>query len=175
MPYVVPSSVLVTGAGGNLGRKLVEALAATPWCRRIVGLDLAADPGAVLGRGRSSKLTPIAGRSRRSRRALGRRFRAASTPWSISRPRTRTSMRPGMQASNSFDMTVNVALAAMRHGVRRVVFASSNHVMGGYKDAPLADTLRPGALTTALCHRRPERAGTTERRSRIRPPMRPQS
>ena len=33
-------------------------------------------------------------------------------------------------------------------GVRRFVFASSNHVMGGYKDTAIADT--PGALTTAL-------------------------
>jgi nucleoside-diphosphate-sugar epimerase len=30
------------------------------------------------------------------------------------------------------------------------VFASSNHVMGQYKDAPLADALTPGALTSSL-------------------------
>lgn len=54
------------------------------------------------------------------------------------------------QASNSFDQTVNVGLLAMKHGVRRLVFASSNHVMGGYKDAPLSASIGPGALTTAL-------------------------
>ncbi len=52
------------------------------------------------------------------------------------------------EAARSFDMTANVMEAAAASGVRRFVFASSNHVMGGYKDTAVADT--PGALTTAL-------------------------
>jgi len=55
-------------------------------------------------------------------------------------------------ASKSFDMTLNVALAAVDAGVNRFVFASSNHVMGRYKDPPLADSMGPGKLTTALEH-----------------------
>jgi nucleoside-diphosphate-sugar epimerase len=47
-------------------------------------------------------------------------------------------------------MTLNLVSAAASAGVRRVVFASSNHVMGRYKDPPLADGLGPGQLTTAL-------------------------
>ena len=42
---------------------------------------------------------------------------------------------------------VEVAAAAR---VKRLVFASSNHVMGQYKDPPLADRLRPGGLATSL-------------------------
>ena len=36
-------SVLVTGAGGNLGGKLVAHLLAGGWCERIVALDQGAD------------------------------------------------------------------------------------------------------------------------------------
>jgi nucleoside-diphosphate-sugar epimerase len=53
-------------------------------------------------------------------------------------------------AAVSFDMTCRIAGAAAEAGVRRLVFASSNHVMGRYKDPPLADGLTPGALTTAI-------------------------
>ena len=35
-------------------------------------------------------------------------------------------------------------------GYAALVFASSNHVMGGYKDAPLSTGLQPGGLTTDL-------------------------
>jgi nucleoside-diphosphate-sugar epimerase len=40
--------------------------------------------------------------------------------------------------------------AISQAGLHRVVFASSNHVMGQYKDPPLAETVTPGALTTSL-------------------------
>ena len=33
-------------------------------------------------------------------------------------------------------LTLTLTLILTRHGVRRVVLASSNHVMGGYKDLP---------------------------------------
>jgi hypothetical protein len=45
--------------------------------------------------------------------------------------------------------TFNVFLAATRHGVRRVIFASSNHVMGGYKD--LRDVKSVGPLSPPRC------------------------
>jgi hypothetical protein len=47
-------------------------------------------------------------------------------------------------------MTLHLVSAASDAGVRRFVFASSNHVMGSYKDEPLAETLSPGTLTTDL-------------------------
>ncbi len=43
------------------------------------------------------------------------------------------------------DAVLNVFQAAVRAGVRRVVYASSNHVMGGYKDLE-----EPWLLTTTL-------------------------
>ena len=47
-------------------------------------------------------------------------------------------------------MTLNVLQAAATRGVRRFVFASSNHAMGAYKDQPLAATIGPGKLTAEL-------------------------
>jgi nucleoside-diphosphate-sugar epimerase len=55
-------------------------------------------------------------------------------------------------AINSLDMTLNVANAAVAAGVERFVFASSNHVMGRYKDFPLSQSIAPGKLTTDLDH-----------------------
>ena len=148
MAYTIPSSVLVTGACGNLGRKIIEALAASDWCARIVGLDLSSDPSGFSTSPRS-KLELVAGD-----------LTAAGTPWAgafagIEAVIHLAAENPNVdatwqQASNSFDQSVNVGLLALMHGVRRIAFASSNHVMGGYKDAPLADTLALGALTTTL-------------------------
>jgi uronate dehydrogenase len=45
----------------------------------------------------------------------------------------------------NIDAVVHVCQAALRHHVRRVVYASSNHVMGGYKDRP-----EPWLITTDL-------------------------
>lgn len=50
----------------------------------------------------------------------------------------------------SFSMTSNLLDAAIETGIRRFVFSSSNHVMGGYKDPPLSLDLRPGGLTPDL-------------------------
>ncbi|MEM9157404.1 MAG: NAD(P)-dependent oxidoreductase [Verrucomicrobiota bacterium] len=56
-----------------------------------------------------------------------------------------------IQASKSMDITLNVMTAALRSAsMKRFIFASSNHVMGGYKDSPLADSIGVGGLTTSL-------------------------
>ena len=49
-------------------------------------------------------------------------------------------------------LTLTLNLTLTRHGVRRVVLASSNHVMGGYKDLPGTE----GDVTPAS----PPRCGT---------------
>jgi nucleoside-diphosphate-sugar epimerase len=54
------------------------------------------------------------------------------------------------EAAVSLDMTLHVATAAADSAnTRRFVFATSNHVMGRYKDSPLADQIGPGELTPA--------------------------
>jgi nucleoside-diphosphate-sugar epimerase len=54
------------------------------------------------------------------------------------------------ESNASFDMTLNLAHAAADAGVDRLVFATSNHVMGRYKDPPLSDAVDPGQLHTDL-------------------------
>ena len=62
-------------------------------------------------------------------------------------------------ASASFDMTAKLVDACAKASVSRFVFASSNHVMGGYKDTPVA--LSDGDLSTDL----PPLVGTRVRTS----------
>jgi len=140
-------SVLITGAGGNLGQKLIAHLLSGSWCERIVGLDAGERPQS-------------APQSEKVQWVKGDLTDAADTQWHAALAGIDAVVHlaaqnpypdaPWSDASASFDMTLNVLGAARKNGVRRVVFASSNHVMGQYKDAPLADTLAPGGLTTDL-------------------------
>ncbi len=139
-------SVLVTGAGGNLGQKLIAHLLAQDWCERIVALDRATPASAPA----TDRVQWVEGNladpsDRRWHGALSGvdaavHF-AAQNPYPDA---------PWSDACASFDMTLALLGAAGRVGVRRIVFASSNHVMGQYKDPPLADGLASGALTTSL-------------------------
>ncbi|HEY8565816.1 MAG TPA: NAD(P)-dependent oxidoreductase [Beijerinckiaceae bacterium] len=152
-PYAVPTRIAVTGAGGNLGRKLIAHLVAeASWCEEIVALDRddaalealngLADDRAIPIRRVAADLTDARGDWRGALASVDAVVHfAAQNPY------------PGASwddACLSFDMTANLLSAAAETGVRRVVFASSNHVMGRYKDPPLADEIGPGRLTTAL-------------------------
>lgn len=134
------TAVFITGAGGGLGRKLIARLLATDWCSRIVAADIT--PPTDLADGR---VTPVAG----SLLDPDGPWRAAMAGcdavvhFAAQNPHTDASWA---DAAASIDMTLSVYDAAAEHGVGRVVFASSNHVMGGYKDAPLASP-EPGFLT----------------------------
>jgi nucleoside-diphosphate-sugar epimerase len=148
MPLSKPvRSVLVTGAGGNLGRKLIAHLLTTDWCERIVALDHADRPAEPGGAGRVHWVTadltdPSDTRWRKAFAGMDAAVHfAAQNPYPDA---------PWGDASASFDMTLNMLGGAAEAGVGRVVFASSNHVMGQYKDPPLADGISPGSLTTSL-------------------------
>lgn len=137
-----PSSlrVLVTGAGGNLGRKLVAHLAAAPWCAAVVALDRDA---VTFG---DPKVRAVAVDLARRSSALDEAFAEvdAAVHLAAQRPYPDATWA---DAAASFDMTLHAVDALARcGGPKRFVFASSNHVMGGYKEEDVA----PGALTTAL-------------------------
>jgi len=147
MPSLKPvCSVLVTGAGGNLGRKLIAHLLAQDWCERIVALDRTAPE--------------TAGAADRVQWVAGNLADPSDVGWHAALAEVDAAVHfaaqnpypdaPWSDACASFDMTLALLGAAGRTGLRRIVFASSNHVMGQYKDAPLADTLTPGGLTTSL-------------------------
>lgn len=137
-----PARIAITGGAGNLGRKLAAAFLADPACERVLLLDRAiADlPGDPRVRGVAADL-----------RVRDEAWRAAIAEADAVVHLAAENPYPGAtwaEAARSFDMTANVLEAAAVSGVRRFVFASSNHVMGGYKDTPVADA--PGTLTTAL-------------------------
>jgi nucleoside-diphosphate-sugar epimerase len=140
-------SVLITGAGGNLGRKLTAHLLETPWCEEVVALDRAQAPAGSeradprVRRIEADLKDPNDARWRDALSGVDAVVHLAAqnpdpdAPWS--------------DAAASYDMTLHVVGAAAASGVRRLVFASSNHVMGRYKDPPLADGLAPGTLGPA--------------------------
>ena len=139
-------SVLITGAGGNLGQKLIAHLLAQDWCERIVALDRSTPAPATT----ADRVHWVAGNLADPSDALWHEALAgvdAAVHFAAQNPYPDA---PWSDACASLDMTLALLGAAGQAGVRRIVFASSNHVMGQYKDAPLADALTPGGLTTAL-------------------------
>ena len=141
------SRVLVTGANGNLGRKLVAHLAASPWCAGIVAVDLAGPDHAP-----HPKVRPVAVDLSRRSPTLDDAVAGVDAVVHLA-ARNPYPDADWDDAAVSFDMTLQVVESLRRRGgAARFVFTSSNHVMGGYKEEAMA----PGSLTTAL----PPRPGT---------------
>jgi nucleoside-diphosphate-sugar epimerase len=134
--------VFVAGSTGNLGTKLIGHLAASAWCSGVVAADNR--PAAMASGGKVhnvvADLTDPADRRWRDVLAgcdalvhFATRNPLPACTWD--------------EATESLAMTATLLDAVAASGVRRFVFASSNHVMGGYKDKPLADAVGPGELT----------------------------
>jgi nucleoside-diphosphate-sugar epimerase len=143
--------VAVTGACGNLGRKLVQTCIAAAWCEEVVGLDIHPWPGS------ESKVTSVVAdlTDRRDRRWVDAlRGVDAIIHFAANNPQVSATWE---QMVDSVDMTLNLSGAALEMGVGRFIFASSNHVMGGYKEE--SDRMAPGSLTVDL----PPRPGTQVR------------
>lgn len=148
--------ITITGATGNLGWKLLCHLVTQPDIEKIFGiaLELPTDE-------QQRELSQLPGNARvtlvcadltnandhRWREAVKRS--SAVVHFAAQNPFPEANWN---DATNSLDMTLNVANAAVMSGVARFVFASSNHVMGRYKDLPLSQSIGPGELTTALDH-----------------------
>jgi nucleoside-diphosphate-sugar epimerase len=149
-------TILVTGALGNAGWKLVTHLAGHSKADRVVGVDIA--PATAEHR---KTLKQIAGE--RSDRAPVVDLRDADlAEWDDDRWReivggaraivhlAAQNPRPEAtwsDAATSMDMTANlVAAAGESRAMRRFVFVSSSHVMGRYMN----EALGPGQLRTDL-------------------------
>jgi NAD+ dependent glucose-6-phosphate dehydrogenase len=122
-------TVLITGAAGNLGAKLSHH-----WQGRydLRLLDSSANPAII-----SADL---------SRWDLGwvEHFRGVDTVVHLAAQATAHESWGNLIGAN-IDAVIHVFQAAALMKVRRVIYASSNHVMGGYKDL-----LEPWRLTTNL-------------------------
>lgn len=130
--------VVITGAGGNLGGKLTAHLQAAPWCTAIVGIDPKPLTDSAKFRAVSADL-----RDPRDQRWIGPVSEAdAIVHFAAQNPAPDSTW---LEATQSLDMTLNLLHRARDHDCR-FVFASSNHVMGGYQNAPLpADGKLSGA------------------------------
>jgi nucleoside-diphosphate-sugar epimerase len=135
--------VVITGAGGNLGGKLTAHLQAMPWCSAITGID--AKPLANAGKFRAVIANLLDPHDRGWIDPVQQADAVVHFAAKNTAPESNW-----LEASQSVDMTMNL-LQWTGQTQCRFVFASSNHVMGGYKDAPLP----PGELLTANTPPRP--------------------
>lgn len=128
--------VVITGAGGNLGSKLTAHLQSADWCSSIIGIDRK----PMLDSGKFRAVVADL-RDPSDRRWIDPVQRAdAVAHFAAHSPRPDSSW---LDAAQSSDMTFNL-LQQVGHTPCRFVFASSNHVMGGYKEGglPTDKTLR---------------------------------
>ena len=130
-------TVLITGAAGNLGGKLRRHLEGR-YPLRLLDRDPRDDAGIV-----------PADLSRWDVRLVDH-FRGADVVVHLAADPTAQQTWPNLIGPN-VDALIHVFQACVQADVKRVVYASSNHVLGGYKDDP-----EPALLTTDL----PPRPGT---------------
>ena len=135
-------AVLITGGRGNLGRKLTAHLLGAGLCERVICLDHAGaergptDPRLVqVDIDLADAGSPVLATAMDGVDAVV--HFAASNP---------APDAPWDQSRELFEMTLRVASQAAASGVKRLVFSSSNHAMGRYKDPPLSQSIRPGEL-----------------------------
>ena len=123
--------IIVTGAAGNLGSKLRAHLEAADWCEAITGIDVVPFTAGPKTTAVVADLSDAADSRWRDPVAAadGIVHYASANPAPTS---------TWAQSAQSFDMTANL-LEHAGGGTKpcRFVFASSNHAMGGYKDAPI--------------------------------------
>lgn len=128
-----PRTVLITGAAGNIGRKLRAA-----WADRyeIIAIDSQVDPDdpdlIVADLATWDESWPA-------------HFDEADAVVHLAANPSHLATWPELQGPN-IDALANVLLAAATAGVERFVFASSNHAAGGYKTdstGPITPDLPP--------------------------------
>lgn len=124
--------ILMTGAAGGLGRQLRQRVQAFADTVRLADL---ADLGPA-GEGEEIVQCDLA-----DREAVLRMCEGVEAILHFGGVSTETAFEPIMNA-NILGM-VNLYEAVHRHGVKRVIFASSNHTMGMYKTTDLVDAGMP--------------------------------
>lgn len=154
-------SVAITGGLGNLGWKLLTHLARTSPATLLIGLDVRPPPSeqlaalqACAAQNQTGTVPEIALLTCDLTDPMDSRWRdalervQAVVHFAAHNPYPDASWD---EAALSIDMTLQVAMAVVdSSSIERFVFATSNHVMGRYKDNPLAATVRPGTLRPDL-------------------------
>lgn len=122
-------TVLITGAAGNLGAKLRHHLQGR-YALRLLDRDPRGDTTI-----RAADLSVWS-------REWVEQFQGVDVVVHLAADPTAQQTWPHLVAPN-VDAVIHVYQAAVRGGVRRFVYASSNHVLGGYNNDP-----QPARLTT---------------------------
>jgi NAD+ dependent glucose-6-phosphate dehydrogenase len=126
---IATKTVLITGAAGNLGSKLRQHLSGR-YALRLLDIDRRGDDKVIqadLSKWNENWVKQFVG--------VDTVIHFAGNPLAHQ-------TWPNVIGPN-IDATIHVFEAAAACGVRRVIFASSNHVMGGYKDDPSVERLAP--------------------------------
>lgn len=122
-------TVLITGAGGNIGTKVAAHGASLGWTLRLLDVAAGGNPAILAADLATWDEGWVA------------QFRGADAVIHLAGdPSPRASWASAQRLN--IDLTQNVYEAAVRGGVRRLVFASSNWVMAGYRPGS-------GAIDTA--------------------------
>lgn len=122
--------IVVTGAAGNLGSKLRALLERSDWCSRITAIDVVPFEAGP----KTNAVTADVGNAEDQGWIVPVRAADAVVNYASANPAPNGSWD---QSARSMDMNVNLLLQAGKDRPCRYIFASSNHAMGGYKDAPL--------------------------------------
>jgi nucleoside-diphosphate-sugar epimerase len=141
-------TVVITGVLGNLGTKLFRHLRTQETVTRLIGLDVRAaseTPAALVDGVEYIQCNLVDWHDQRWRTALEQAD--AVVHFAAQNPYLDATWE---DAAVSLDMTLYIANAAVEAGLKRVVFAISNHVMGRYKDDPLWGQVGPGELRPDL-------------------------
>ena len=125
-----PRAVLVTGAGGNLGSRVVARLVERAWCETIYCLDVRPMTGGAFDSPKCRRIVADLGDSRQ--RAWQEAAEAANA---IAHFAVRNPAPDGTWDDTviAIDMTANL-LEHLNPAGCRFLYASSNHTMGQYKD-----------------------------------------
>lgn len=146
----VPHTLLITGATGSIGTKLRHYFGAQEqFALRLLCINPRQDP-AIL----TADLATYD-------EAWARHFAGVDTVIHLAGAAFSDSSWELVQRLN-IDLSLNVLRAAEQHRVRRIVFASSNWVLAGYRfgDQPLTPTLPPWPVNPYGCSKLcVERAG----------------
>ena len=151
--------ITITGALGNLGQKLIRHLLPHPEITHITGVDTQAASSAAVSdllasesaHNALAQLAFVQGDLRDWSDKGWRETLDACDAVVHLAAQVPTPDATWDDAAYSLDMNLNVGLAVVASSqCTRLVFATSNHVMGRYKDEPLASTIGSGELSPAL-------------------------
>jgi nucleoside-diphosphate-sugar epimerase len=125
-----PARVMVTGGGGNLGKKLVAHLVGLPWVETIYALDIKPMTGAPFDSPKVETIVCDLGDANDTRWWAAATAADAIIHFAVRNPAPTGDWDDAVIA---VDMTAGLIARSNPNGCR-FLFASSNHAMGQYKD-----------------------------------------